>query len=707
METIVFQYKRRIEEFAERILRSYIEKVERRQPPPRAVKEINDTVWQTIVLLPFEVIILDSPLIQRLRYIRQLGVAHLIYPSSGHTRFEHSIGALNQAQRLIDSLERDSKIDSDIKKSEEWKNLLRLAALCHDVGHGFMSHVSEKAIESLNEIQDLKDALAKFFNKERCFLSEATSYFFLGSPAFNDLTELAKSFTNHPLPENYNELLKNSVINRPIHDRYPLLQELISGPFDADKLDYMTRDAHMCGIPIVTDIPRLVQKVRLVEVGKDKLPTEISCNVKGEHPSYFVQGIALSGARTLDELMIGRTLLFDKVYRHQKVRAVETMVTNIISAIVPFIYDRISILPLLLNDDDVLDLNKKHLEEKLNIEIPEEQWAKISPIVDLSNRIRERDLFVRSYSFSHNLPRDPLKEDPMHKFGLEELRRHISNPEERIRILESIITYVRKMKELIPDEIAPEISSENIDFYITLDMPAPPDQISEIARAYLVTGEEELIHFREDFAESSGWSNAYPLTRDLGYVFSIRRLAPAVFLACELTFRERYNIRTPASAIYYSKIHKGSLNNLRYKLTEKGFYKDHPNDLKAVPERLNKADIDNIINEIVNKLSIFEGYCDGDKFSRRTVRVNSERVKMFLQQFVSDEEVEAVLSIMRGIKVISRSDIHNAIHQFINNNQDFKRAYVCPIGSPKDSSNIWTYYAEDLALKYKDHLQIS
>jgi hypothetical protein len=67
-------------------------------------KEVNDAVWGTIALSPLEVLILDSPLLQRLRYIRQIGVSHWVYPCAGHSRFEHTLGVLHQTQQLIEAI---------------------------------------------------------------------------------------------------------------------------------------------------------------------------------------------------------------------------------------------------------------------------------------------------------------------------------------------------------------------------------------------------------------------------------------------------------------------------------------------------------------------------------------------------------------------------------------------------------------------------
>src|SRR6185436_8229338 len=164
-------FKGAVETLASKLLAGYAERINK-QPVP-SIKEVNDTVWQTVVLSPFEVIILDSPLLQRLRYVRQLGVAHWVYPATTHTRLEHSIGALHQMEQVLTALQ--SRTKKQVLTQEE-RNVLRLAALCHDIGHGVMSHVSENAFKELEYMEDFVLALEDEFDKE-VKPSEAVAFF--------------------------------------------------------------------------------------------------------------------------------------------------------------------------------------------------------------------------------------------------------------------------------------------------------------------------------------------------------------------------------------------------------------------------------------------------------------------------------------------------------------------------------------------------
>jgi hypothetical protein len=119
---------------------------------PALPKTFNDPIWGAIELLPAETLLLDSPLLQRLRGVRQLGMAHLVYPGAGHDRLEHVRGVVEAAARMMSALERNAQhrrdfgdvIDKHVPlPSTKDKVIIRLAALLHDIGHGPFSHATE------------------------------------------------------------------------------------------------------------------------------------------------------------------------------------------------------------------------------------------------------------------------------------------------------------------------------------------------------------------------------------------------------------------------------------------------------------------------------------------------------------------------------------------------------------------------------------
>jgi len=105
------------------------------------VKRIFDPIHHFIELDDAEVALLDSAPVQRLRRLRQLGLAYLAFPGAEHSRFTHALGALATGERVIESLRRHDRgyFASDADYAEQ-RRLLRTALLLHDVGHGPFSH---------------------------------------------------------------------------------------------------------------------------------------------------------------------------------------------------------------------------------------------------------------------------------------------------------------------------------------------------------------------------------------------------------------------------------------------------------------------------------------------------------------------------------------------------------------------------------------
>jgi uncharacterized protein len=101
-------------------------------------RELRDPIHGFIAPTDLEHELIDSPVFQRLRRIRQLAMASLVYPGALHTRFDHSLGAMHVAGKIANAIGIDS----------EERRLVRLAALLHDIGHGPFSHVSEPILEA-------------------------------------------------------------------------------------------------------------------------------------------------------------------------------------------------------------------------------------------------------------------------------------------------------------------------------------------------------------------------------------------------------------------------------------------------------------------------------------------------------------------------------------------------------------------------------
>jgi deoxynucleoside triphosphate triphosphohydrolase SAMHD1 len=665
-------------------------------------KEFNDSVWRTIVLEPFEVVVLDSPLLQRLRRIKQLGVVDLIYPSAVHSRFEHTLGAVFQVTQLLDALLKEAPPhtpDIDVP----WRNALRLATLCHDLGHGALSHVAENALKNFGEVEDVRLE----FNDELGYaeppsLSEIAAYYIVGSSGFRELAQLASTLVpEHLLPQDVLTIVQRAIVGQPIRDDIPLLQELVTGPFDGDKLDYMTRDAQMTGVPVVTDIHRLVQKVRALKIPEDHLPPEIGARVQSGHPVYTLTGIGLSGGRTLDELLIGKTLLFDKLYRHQKVRACEVMVAAIYQQLAEYIHGGPSMMPYRFADADLLAIAELRGDERFAATVPDDKWAVAE---EISRRLRARDIFVRAYAFAQNMPLDPYRSEDAHWRGLNRLRLAAKKPGTRGELVTRLAGEIEEILRLLDEEsLVSRLPGERLAPYMWIDPPQPPEQNEQggdIVRAYLISDHGEWLRFRDDYAEAIGWSAAYPLTRDLGYLFTVPELAPYAFLAMEKLVRVEFDVKTPVSMLAYAKQRPGQIEELKHRLLERGFYTDAPRDLWPLATRLTRADVRKRLGAMVSSLSGYEGPVREGHLGKQASLINIERAQNWVKQFDGDDVIDGAMRCLERVQLLGRADLANSLRRFLEANKDLRGGSLVPLGEPKDSSSVLTYYAGDVGSRF-------
>jgi len=228
---------------------------------------IRDAIHGGIDVNPLEEQILDHPLVQRLRHVRQLSLVHLIYPSALHTRFEHSLGSMHLSGKLARNL----------GLPEEQIQLVRLAGLLHDVGHGAFSHSSDRLlIEKTGRTHEMrgmdlvrKSSLRDVLHQNGIHVSDLESVFDGHGPG-----------------------------------------ALISSELGCDRMDYLMRDAYFTGVSYsLLDHQRLLETMAL----KD---------------GQLV--IQEKGAVAAESLLVSRHLMFNAVYLHPTVRICEAMVEKML-----------------------------------------------------------------------------------------------------------------------------------------------------------------------------------------------------------------------------------------------------------------------------------------------------------------------------------------------------------------------------------------
>ena len=247
-------------------------------------KLIRDPLWDTIRLDPTAVRIVDTAEFQRLRYIRQLGLAHLVYPGATHTRFDHALGVYHLTKTALRHLRERGGVPPEAWEGEE---LVPYAALLHDIGHYAYSHALEE-LESEHVPAHHEEISRRFFT----------------SPALRD----ALAPLGLTAPDRISELIRG--------DSELPLRGLVSGSLDLDKMEYLRRDARFCGVPYgEVDVSRLLQGLQLLE--------------DPETGRYEV-GVHEKAVAALESLLFAKYQMFRNVYWHHGVRAATSLYKRIV-----------------------------------------------------------------------------------------------------------------------------------------------------------------------------------------------------------------------------------------------------------------------------------------------------------------------------------------------------------------------------------------
>ncbi|KQM57518.1 hypothetical protein ASE64_15265 [Agreia sp. Leaf210] len=562
-----------------------------------------------------------------------------------------------------------------------------------------MSHVVENALRDDDECREvLLDFQRSIRKSTPSQLSEMAAYFMMKSPAVAELFSRAYGFTSKRTFEpSEPDWIADIIVGRKIDDEFPLLQELISGPFDADKLDYMPRDAKMCGVPVVTDVVRLVQKVRAVPVRSEKLPDEIG-GVQALERGHVLIGVARSGASALDEVSLSRSLMFDKIYRHHKVRAVESMVGSIVELIAPLLDSKSARIPLSITDEKFLDLDRAELDRRnagLTVSIDENR---LRVALDILDRLGSRRLFIRSFAFAQTMPFDAYKNDPELRVANEKFIRELSQNEDPVPVrvfFDKVIGTLRRAAELAHREADLEnLTDEDLRAYIRIDPPSSGRGAeSDQSRAFLVDEDGNLFKVEKVRAENRGWADAYVNTKDVGFVFAPREFADLVHISVEVAARELYGVRIPKEMRAYSKFGGKRMRDLREALNLAGFYKELSRDLRPTPAFLTEVGTTGTIRQALAGLA---GYMGPAEVPDATSTLNETKVTDWIGQF--DEDLQPLaLKVISSVRMLSRDDGIKALRNFIGSNPSFSQASVVALGDPKDGSSIVGYHAGDLS----------
>lgn len=296
--------------------------------------------------------LIDHPVVQRLRHIKQMGLGYLVFPAAEHSRFSHAIGAMELAKRILDNLrEKDTTISPD-----EYEGTL-IAVLLHDVGHGPLSHTLEFNLigEFHHELMTLE--IMRYLNRE-----------------FNGSLEMAiQIFTNQ-------------------YNKKPFLHQLVSSQLDIDRLDYLKRDSALTGVyEGSVGIDRILKTMRV-------------------HKGNIV--IEKKGIYAIENYILARRLMYMQVYLHKTVLSADKLLRSIFNRVRTLIDQGVDIkhpspaLEYFLRErpDAAKGISQKVLHHYLDLDdndifLSIKYWQKEKdPILaDLCKRFQSRRLFRTTF----------------------------------------------------------------------------------------------------------------------------------------------------------------------------------------------------------------------------------------------------------------------------------------------------------------------
>ena len=253
-------------------------------------KIIRDSIHGDIKFEGLFVDLLETPELQRLYNIKQLGLAHLVFPGAHHTRLEHSLGTYNMAFQTAEKL--------DLEKNE--KEVIACAALLHDIGHGPFSHTLESILRDSLDVDHVDLTEKLIFGEYEIFDSKEKE--FITSPSVSGI--LDKSSINQ---REVTDIIRGKTYEE------PYLSQLLNSAIDVDQLDYIIRNAYYTGVAYgLIDIERFLQTLTI---------------------SDNILAVRRKGVGVVENILMARALMYSSVYFHKTVRIAELMLSKAIEMI--------------------------------------------------------------------------------------------------------------------------------------------------------------------------------------------------------------------------------------------------------------------------------------------------------------------------------------------------------------------------------------
>ena len=374
----------------------------------KIVKYINDPVYGGIAITQMELEIIDTPIFQRLRGLRQLARVNFVFPGAEHSRYVHSLGVLYIMGLMTDHLLKKGMLE------EEDAVKMRAAALLHDIGHYPLSHLGE-SVYSYRKDNKIADSIIELGEQ-----SEKKHLYEMSSSHSNSAhhERLGKYIVvNNRLISRI--LKKNgldpdeigSIFTGELGSRNMVYTQLLHSSLDADRLDYLLRDSYQTGVKYgLVDLQYLVRLLVVVEdPGLPKRNNKVlACIKKGQH--------------VVEHFLMSRYFHYSQVIFHKTNAAFEGMVKCMYIKLVQsggFLYDSLEKIQDSVNEEDFLKFNDSFLEVCLKEYYDKTEDEEYKRLYEMyRDRIRPKvifemkDLYEESPSSEFSVLKWELKKNP-------------------------------------------------------------------------------------------------------------------------------------------------------------------------------------------------------------------------------------------------------------------------------------------------------
>ncbi len=317
-------------------------------------KYINDPVYGGIPLTDLEVQLLDTPIFQRLRGLKQLAFTNYVFPGADHSRFSHSLGVLFIMGLMTDFLKQNFNLSQDDVVK------LRTAALLHDIGHYPLSHLGESVYGFIEDsknadtlIPDAEDSQLTNGNKLyqlASYHSKTAHHEHLGAYIVENNTEIKTLLENHEL----NPVEISSIFTGQVGSSNNLYSQLLHSSLDADRLDYLLRDSYQTGVKYgLVDLQYLIRLLMIIKDPKTKQRLLV-CNKKGQHVA--------------EHFLMSRYFHYSQVIHHKTNSAFEGLVKCLYIKLLQkhkFLFNNLAEIHQNVNEQTFLNFKDSFLEYAL------------------------------------------------------------------------------------------------------------------------------------------------------------------------------------------------------------------------------------------------------------------------------------------------------------------------------------------------------